>query len=87
MQIQVTVVPSADNLRGVVVDHERVLSLRGAAHCHGMPLVVIQGHLVVVSHPNRPVAEVEDQVDVSVDELDGQEVVTCRGKEEEVGRA
>lgn len=50
-----------------------------------MPLVVVEGHLVVVSNSHRPVAQVEDQVDVAVDELDGQEVVSWKKEEEEVG--
>lgn len=59
----------------VIIDHECVLEWGGSTDCHHMPLVVIEGHLVVVTYTHRTIAQVEGQMDMSVDQLQSEKVM------------
>lgn len=60
-----------------VIHQEGVLEGGWPTHSNHVPLIVIECHFVAVPHTERSLPKAEDEVDMAVDQLQGQEVMAC----------
>ena len=79
IEIQVVVASLTHDGGYGIVDHERVLFGSGSSDGNRMPPVVVETVAGIVSNSNRSVAQVDDVMNVTVDQFNGDEVLTLSG--------